>query len=76
MNTNVRPNIDANRLANVRRDILKNKRLSDAELETIKSQIREKNEPTLSPPNLDAIQEGNNETEGETREHQSDAQKE
>ena len=42
MNTNVRPNIDANRLANVRRDILKNKRLSDAELETIKSQIREK----------------------------------
>ena len=42
MNTNVRPNIDANRLANVRRDILKNKMLPDAELETIKSQIREK----------------------------------
>ena len=76
MNTNVRPNIDANRLANVRRDILKNKRLSDAELETIKYQIREKNEPTLSPPNLDAIQEGNNETEGEAREHESDSQKE
>ena len=76
MNTNVRPNIDANRLANLRRDILKNKRLSDAELETIKSQIREKNEPTLSPPNLDAIQEGNNETEGEARVHESDAQKE
>ena len=31
MNTNVRPNIDANRLANVRGDILKNERLSDAE---------------------------------------------
>ena len=73
-NTNVRQNIDANRLANVRRDILKNKRLSHAELETIKSQIREKHEATLPPATPDVIQEDDNESDEEAREHESNDQ--
>ena len=40
MNDNNRTNIDANKLANVRRNILKNKRLTEGELERIKSDIR------------------------------------
>ena len=38
----VRPQIDANRLANVRRDIIKNHRLSKTELNAIKERVRSK----------------------------------
>ena len=38
----VPPQIDANRLANVRRDIIKNHRLSETELNTIKERVRSK----------------------------------
>ena len=57
MNTDVRPNIDAKKLANVRRDIVKNKRLSDSELEAIKSRIRANIKSTKLPVNSDATQE-------------------
>ena len=40
MNADNRMNIDANKLANIRRDIVKNKQLTGAELESIKSDIR------------------------------------
>ena len=40
MNADNRTSIDVNKLANVRRDIVKNKRLTEAELESIKSDIR------------------------------------
>ena len=36
----VRENIDSNKLANVRRDIIRNKRLTDAEIDQIRTQIR------------------------------------
>ena len=36
----VRENIDSNKLANVRRDIIRNKRLTDAEIDQISTQIR------------------------------------
>ena len=39
-NKDVRPHIDANKLANVRRDIVKNKRLTDEEIHKIKEEIR------------------------------------
>lgn len=35
----IRPNMDANKLANVRRDIVNRKRLSEVELEDMKSQV-------------------------------------
>ena len=54
MNTDVRPNIDANKLVNVRRDIVENKRLSDSELEAIKSRIRANIKSTKLPVNSDA----------------------
>ena len=38
-NENTRPSIDANKLANVRRDILKNKRLSENQLNVIEQEI-------------------------------------
>ena len=40
MNIDNRTNIDANKLANARRDIVKNKRLTDTELEGIRTDIR------------------------------------
>ena len=40
INIDNRTNIDANKLANVRRDIVKNKRLTDTELEGIRTDIR------------------------------------
>lgn len=40
-NPTSRPNLDANKLANVRRDIVKNKRLSETEIENIRTRIRE-----------------------------------
>ena len=39
-----RPTIDANKLANVRRDIIKNKRLEEAVLQQLQNDIREKAE--------------------------------
>ena len=39
-NVDNRGNIDANKLANVRRDIVKNKRLTDMELERIRVDVR------------------------------------
>lgn len=36
-----RPNLDANTLANVRRDAIKNKRLSEAEMHEIRENVRE-----------------------------------
>ena len=36
----VRENIDSNKLANIRRDIIRNKRLTDAEIDQIRTQIR------------------------------------
>ena len=36
----VRENVDSNKLANVRRDIIRNKRLTDAEIDQIRTQIR------------------------------------
>ena len=36
----VRENLDSNKLANVRRDIIKNKRLTDAEIDQIRISIR------------------------------------
>ena len=36
----VRENIDSNKLANVRRDIIRNKRLTNAEIDQIRTQIR------------------------------------
>ena len=36
----VRENIDSNKLANVRRDVIRNKRLTDAEIDQIRTQIR------------------------------------
>ena len=36
----MRENIGCNKLANVRRDIIKNKRLTDAEIDQIRTQIR------------------------------------
>ena len=39
-----RPMIDANKLANVRRDIIKNKRLEEAVLQQLQNNIREKAE--------------------------------
>ena len=50
----LRPNMNANRLANTRRDILKNKRLTEIELDNIKLSINEEipengtNEPELA----------------------------
>ena len=68
MNTDVRPNIDANKLANVRRDIVKNKRLSDSELEAIKSRIRANIKSTKLPVNSDATKGSNNEEDVVERE--------
>ena len=39
-NPDIRPNIDSNKLANTRRDILKNKRLLDVELSEVKERVR------------------------------------
>ena len=36
----MRENIDSNKLANVRRDIIRNERLTDAEIDQIRTQIR------------------------------------
>ncbi|CAI9714985.1 Hypothetical predicted protein [Octopus vulgaris] len=49
-----RPNLDENRLANVRRDIFRNTRLTDAELTSIKKVVEN---------DLNASQERNNEAE-------------
>ena len=40
-NPTARPNLDANKLANVRRDIIKSKRLTEMELETIRANVRQ-----------------------------------
>ena len=40
-NLTARPNLDANKLANVRRDIIKSKRLTEMELETIRANVRQ-----------------------------------
>ena len=42
-----RPNMDANKLANTRRDIIKNKRLTDIELQAIKNNITNNQNETL-----------------------------
>ena len=44
MNIDNRTNIDANKLANVRRDIVKNKRLKDTEQERIRTDIRKEHQ--------------------------------
>ena len=44
MNIDNRTNIDANKLANARRDIVKNKRLTDTELEGIRPDIRKEHQ--------------------------------
>ena len=36
----MRENIDSNKLANVRRDIIRNKRVTDGEIDQIRTQIR------------------------------------
>ena len=40
-NPTARPNLDANKLANVRRNIIKSKRLIEMELETIRANVRQ-----------------------------------
>ena len=40
-NLTARPNLHANKLANVRRDIIKSKRLTEMELETIRANVRQ-----------------------------------
>ena len=42
----VRENIDSNKLANVRRDIIRNKRLTDAEIDQIRTQIKNEENAT------------------------------
>ena len=44
MNIDNRTNIDANKLANVRRDIAKNRRLTETELEGIRTDIRKEHQ--------------------------------
>ena len=47
-NVDYRANIDANKLANVRRNIVKNKRLTDMELERIRVDVRKEQQPPLA----------------------------
>ena len=47
-NVDNRGNIDANKLANVRRDIIKNKRLTDMELERIRIDVRKEQQPPIA----------------------------
>ena len=47
-NVDNRANIDANKLANVRRDIVKNKRLTDMELERIRIDVRKEQQPPIA----------------------------
>ena len=39
-NGDVRPNLDANKLANVRRDVIRNQRLSEAEIRSIRESVK------------------------------------
>ena len=57
MNIDNRTNIDANKLANVRRDIVKNKRLTDTELEGIRTDIRKEHQSpkTAVDTNIEGI---------------------
>ena len=57
MNIDNRTNIDTNKLANVRRDIVKNKRLTDTELERIRTDIRKEHQSpkTAVDKNRDGI---------------------
>ena len=47
-NVDNRANIDANKLADVRRDIVKNKRLTDMELERIRIDVRKEQQPPIA----------------------------
>ena len=53
----LRENIDANKLANVRRDIFKNKRLTEFELEVIKEKVNQNitNKNNVGPINVNDI---------------------
>ena len=42
VNPTKRPNIDANKLPNVKRDIIKQKRLRDVEMDNIRKKVRKK----------------------------------
>ena len=59
-NPTVRPNIDANKLANVRRDIIKSKRLTEMELETIRANVRQ---ATSTPEELNRSRPGIEDTD-------------
>ena len=50
-NTNTRPNLDAVKLLNVRRDIVKNKRLTDVEINNIRAKIQHLTDPLLNSQN-------------------------
>ena len=54
-NPTERPNLDANKLANVRRDIIKSKRLTEMELETIRANVRQ---ATSTPEELNRSRSG------------------
>ena len=74
-NPTSRLNIDANKLANVRRDILKKKRLTDAELENIRRNVRERlkqNDQQREDISQQNTPSENIETEDETQSNQAD----
>ena len=55
--------MDANKLANVRRDIIQNKRLTDMELDSIRSRVRKNAFTTNEPLNADVIHRSQSEGE-------------
>ena len=59
-NPTARPNLDANKLANVRRDIIKSKRLTEMELETIRANVRQ---ATSTPEELNRSRPGIEDTD-------------
>ena len=59
-NLTARPNLDANKLANVRRDIVKSKRLTEMELETIRANERQ---ATSTPEELNRSRPGIEDTD-------------
>ena len=61
-NPTARPNRDANKLVNVRRDIIKSKRLTEMELETIRANVRQ---ATSTPEELNRSRPGIEDTDKE-----------
>ena len=59
-NPTARPNLDANKLVNVRRDIIKSKRLTEMELETIRANVRQ---ATSTPEELNRSRPGIEDTD-------------